>query len=385
MVVVVETVALEELLPRPEKGDVLPHRLREDEPVARIGRQWPHRRGRGRGVGRAVGARDRGEHQDEALGVAQALGHGRPEQVHVDEEDDPGRQRRAGEPRVDLVEQAEIPIGRHGPLARRALAMVVRAVPEPDVEDIDLGVRPRVGDDVGDDEVPRLPVGEAELRVDRDPSPEGAPAVHLGQEALRARRHRRRRVLPAEAGDAERFAGPAVADIVEDEPAPADLPGQPGLQRAGVLDREGFRRPERVAAVRVPALEEGVPLAELHEVAIEPDLGHPLDQIAHMLVADRALDADAAMPVGRRLRDPHDARRQVDGRDRFAVRPGADPPAAELGEEAIGRQEDAARVAAGDDPRGAVRLDEDRVVQLRLPDGRPRPVPRAEIGEGAEA
>src|SRR5687768_169932 len=99
----------------------------------------------------------------------------------------------------------------------------------------------------------------------------------------------------------------------------------------------------------VPALEESVGLAKLGEVGIETNLGQPVDEVTHVIEAHGALDADATVAVRGGLGDAAGAARQVDRRQILAVVTGADPATAELGEIPVGGEQDAARIAAGDD------------------------------------
>ena len=100
-----------------------------------------------------------------------------------------------------------------------ALALVICAVGQPEVQQVDLGMLLRICDNcIGHDPADRR-VGVAQAGVERDAFPQRALALNQGQVLYGFGWHPFGRVFPTQAGDAKWLACPAMADSVIDKVA----------------------------------------------------------------------------------------------------------------------------------------------------------------------
>ena len=117
--------------------------------------------------------------------------------------------------------------------------------------------------------------------------------------------------------------------------------------------------------MRIPAVEKGMPFAELHKVAGKTVFCRPVDDIQHIFQADRAFDADRAVPVRRLFLQMDGDVRQVPAGDIFAISAGPHPAAAGSPQELVHRQEHAAAVHPRDASFAALDIDENPIIQIR--------------------
>src|SRR4051812_37994603 len=209
-------------------------------------------------------------------------------------------------------------------------------------------------------------VGIAQAGVERDTSPQLTLALDKCKVLHSLGWHALGRVFPTQAGDAKWLACPAVADRVIDKVALFGFSRDLTDKRTRLLDAEPTFLIGGMPHVRVPPIEEREALAELDKVGVEADLWHPVDQVAHVLVAYRAFDADAAMPIRWRLDHLHGSLGKIDGWNVFAIRARPHPATAEHMQVAIHREQDTARVVAADEPVCSFSRNADGVIKTRI-------------------
>lgn len=91
-----------------------------------------------------IASENGGKHHDEAIGIDETFGFGRPIQLQIDEKDDFYIEAALGETPIDFVEDHHVPIGHPLFGAFRAFAGVVEIVRQPKMQHVRLGVLLRV-------------------------------------------------------------------------------------------------------------------------------------------------------------------------------------------------------------------------------------------------
>ena len=127
---------------------------------------------------------------------------------------------------------------------------------------------------------------------------EPAHAADLRHACALGRRRLHAVVLPVQAGDTERLAGPPVPDRVVEQPAALHRTDDGGEHLAGERGGERLRRAQGIPLVGIPALEERVGFHKLREVGVVACLGREIHHVQRVFQAHAALDADAAVAAG---------------------------------------------------------------------------------------
>lgn len=272
-------------------------------------------------------------------GVLQVLRHRRPEKLEIDEEGQPRIQAQRRQPFVDFVEQHHVPIRLGAGAAGAAFADVVVVVRQPDVQDGYIPVVQGVIRHFIDKTAPRLRIGIAQMRVQRNAAEKRASSVHLRQQRTDFRRHSLvLHRVPSGRGIPQTLAGPAVADLMVNQSPLPDFRFNAGQVPPTVLQGVALRWLRHAALVCVPAFEKGVPLPKLDVIGVESVLGQPVHHIQHIFHRYRAFDADAAVAQSRPAAVRNGAGLEGQGGENLAVRSRGKKAASQKKEKAVNPQ-----------------------------------------------